>query len=182
MSKDINFLRDRRKKVTKQEKDDRHFLWLSSAIFGGLLCIFLVVLGIHFYLNQQIQTVLVQEKQARDAIVSGQEVEKTFVVFVNKLVILAQLYQDRLDKKEAITYFSNIFGPSVFIRKITFDPQEKLLVFGVQSSDVFQLQNIFTIINSADTQQKFQSVTSSDLIRSSDGTYQMSVIVSTKKQ
>ncbi len=182
MPQDINFLRERRKNLSVKEKKDKQLLKIAGVVYGVVLVIFVIVYGIQIYLSRQLDSVVQEEKAARSQIVENQDVERSYVIFSHKLTSLSSVYQDRLDKKEAIAYFTNIFGPSIFVKEITFDQIEKLLVFRLQSSDIFHLQDIFTVVNSPETQQKFYSVNASNLQRSPDGKYEMNVVVSTKKK
>lgn len=181
MPKEINFLRERRKGVTAQEKSDRRMLLLSSVVFGIALILFFAAFIGQLYLNGQLNDVLAQQKNARSQIVLNQDLERSFVIFSHKLTSLTQLFQDRLDKKEAIAYFSSVFGPDILIKQIDFDRVEKLLVFRIQAGDIFKLQNVFNIVNSPQTQSRFASVNASNLSRLRDGKYEMNIVISTKK-
>ncbi len=179
--KEINFLRERHRKASAQEQRDWSLLKFSFLGFGLVFVLFLGALGLQFYLNNQLDSVRQQQQATRSQIVSNQDTEKIYVLFAHKLKDLARLFQDRSEKKDAIAYFTQVFGPNIFVKQIDFDPAEKLLVFRIESSDVFTLKNVFTIVNSADTQGKFTSVTTSDLSRTSDGKYEMNIVVSTNK-
>jgi len=181
MGKEINFLGDRRKKLTKQEKEDRKILRIGSVFFGLVFALFLAVFALHFALAQQILLVQAQQKTVRDQIVVNQQLERSFVIFVKKLVALTDLYETRLDKRQAIAYLSSILAPDVFLKQITFDQRNKFLVFRVQASDIFHMQKVFGIVNNPDVIKKFDFLTTSTLERTADEKYEMNIIVSTKK-
>ncbi len=181
MPKEINFLRERQKELSGQEKGDRWLLKVTSMIFGVIFVLFLAAFGTQVYFSNQLTSVQTQEQNARAEIAANQDIEKSFLIFANKISVLTQLFQDRLDKKEAINYFATIFGSDILIREITFDPAEKLLVFRVQASDVFHMLKVFSVINSPDTQSRFASVNASNLERTPDGKYEIDIVVSTKK-
>ena len=179
--RDINFLRERRKSLSIQQQQDKRILLIAEITFGVIVLAFAVAFGVNIYLASQLNQIRSQQQLQRDQIVSNQSLELSFTTFVRKLSALSTLYQDRLDKKEAIAYFTNVFGPDVLIKKISFDQAEKLLVFRVQSNDIFHLQGVLSIVSAQETLAKFPTVNASHLSRDADGHYEMDVIVSTNK-
>src|SRR5258708_36324110 len=98
MSSQINFLAERQKGVTKQQKRDLLFLRLAAAILGVACLGGLIIFGSFFYLSYQFSKVKDQEKTTREAINSNQETEAALVIYVKKLTTLATIYKDRQDK------------------------------------------------------------------------------------
>lgn len=178
--KEINFLRERRKTLSKQELADKKVLKISSIFFGIFFAFFALVFGLHFFLTSRINAVRSQQDATRSQIVADQPVEKSFVVFVHKLTVLAQLFKDRAEKRDAVDYLTTAFAPDVFIKQIDFNQKDKLLIFRVQANDIFHLQKVFDVANSDATRQKFASITTSNLERMSDGHYEMNIVVLTK--
>jgi hypothetical protein len=181
MVKEINFLSERRRTITKQEKLDKRLVKMAAIFLSMVLVVVTVVLGTTLYIQSRLRQVQAQQQTIRGQITDGRATEEAFVIFVRKLTSLAQLDQARQDKRDTIAYFSTIFGQNVFVQSIEFDQKNKLLIFRIQSDDVFALKNVLNVVNSADVAQKFQSVNPSDLARMSDGTYQLSIAVAIKK-
>ena len=179
MSRQINFLGDRQKQLGKTEIQDRQILRYTGIFLGGCFAVFVVVFGVHLYFGRQLSQIQTAEKVARSKILSNEEIERSLVIFVNKLSSLSKIGQDRQEKNAAITFFSSVFGNSVFIRQIDFEQKEKLLTFKLQSNDIFSLRQVFEVVNSAEVQQRFTSVRPSDLVRTADGKYEMVVAVVT---
>jgi hypothetical protein len=182
MAKQVNFLRERRKALSKVEQLDRRILMIMSYVFGAIFVVFFIVFGIRLYLDSQLNQVKMRQQEVRSQIVTNQDSEKSFVIFVNKLKSLSQIYQNRRDKKEAIEYFTNLFGADVFITQIEFDQKNKVLVFKLQSTDIFSLREVFKKVDSPEIKEKFTSVNPSDLNRLPDGRYEMSLAVVTEKK
>jgi len=171
----INFLAERRKGLTKTEVQDRKIMRLASFIFGGAFLLFLLIFGVRFYFDRQLVQVKEAQKGARSQILNNELTERSFVIFVYKLSALAELTQDKQDKNNAISYFSHIFGPEVFIRQISFLEKERILTLKIQSDSIFSLKQVFSLLNSEPVRAQFSSINPSDLTRTAQGDYQMAI-------
>jgi hypothetical protein len=179
MSREINFLEERRKRVTKLNKTDQKLFEWTIIGFSVTLVICIIVLAVSFFLNRQLTQIQADQETTKNQILNNQSTERSFVLFVHKLSALAQIYQNRQDKKEAIRYFTRVFGPDVLINQIEFDQTTKLIQFQLQSKDVFTLEKVMNILTSDEVRQKFTSVNPSDLSRLPNGRYQLSLSVVT---
>ncbi|GEM_PF-430194 len=173
MSRQINFLAERRKSLTKVEVQDRKIIRIASIIFGSVFAVFLIVFGIRFYFDRQLFQVREAQRVARAQILNDQSIERSFVIFVYKLTALANLTQDKQEKNEALNFFSNLFGPDVFVTQMTFLEKEKILSLKIQSDSVFSLREIFSLMNTEPVREQFVSVNPSDLTRTPQGNYEM---------
>ena len=90
---------------------------------------------------------------------------------------LSGVFQKRKDKQEAISYFSQIFGPDVIIEKIAYDADSQLLSFRLMAADIFTLEKVFELLSTQQSTQKFSSLTKSSLKRTNSGIYQMQITV-----
>jgi hypothetical protein len=181
-SRQINFLAERRKGLTKTELQDRKIMRIASIVFGGVFVVFLVVFGVRFYFDRQLYQVREAQKSARSQILNNETTERSFVVFVYKLTALANLTQDKQEKNQAITFFSNLFGPDVFIRQMSFLEKEKILSLRIQSDSIFSLKQVFEILNSQEVRNQFVSINPSDLMRTPQGNYEMVITAVVKQQ
>ena len=180
--REINFLAERRKALSKQEVADKRLMRLSLVGCGLMFVIFGAMFGASFFLNREIDGVRAAQGAARTEIKNDHSTEQAFVIYAHKLTSLSQIYQDRQAKRDTIAYFDSVFGPGVFIKGLDFDQKNKLLFFQVQSIDAFHLKEIFFQVNSPDVQKKFLSLNPSNLLRTPDGAYQVSLAVSTQKK
>ncbi len=174
---DINFVRQRLKKLTKLEKKDKETFRLVAISTSVLLLILAVILGYKLYLTSQLKEVESSRENFLSRIKKQEEREKSFVLFVNKLRVLSGVFQKRKDKQEAISYFSQIFGPDVIIEKIAYDAESQLLSFRLMAADIFTLEKVFELLSTQQSTQKFSSLTKSSLKRTSSGIYQMQITV-----
>ena len=173
----INFVRQRIRKLNKLEKKDKK-IFKIVAITAAVLLIFLaIVLGIKIYLTTQIKGLQSSQQAFLRRIELQEDKEKSFILFVSKLRTLSGVFQDRPDKQDAISYFTQIFGPDVTIEKIAFDAESQLLVFRLMSANIFTLQQVFDVLSSEATAEKFSSLTKGSLQRTGKGIYQMEISV-----
>lgn len=177
MNRAINFVRDRRKKLTEAQEQDQIWFVRASIGLGCTLGLVLVVFGVRSYMFQQVSAVQAQQDQTRQQILAQEETERSFVIGVNKVKILTDLFQERRNKQQAIDYFSSVFGPAVLVRQISFNTAEQLLTFRLQADDVFVLEEVFQQLESDDIITQFQNVASSNLRRNDEGKYEMTVAV-----
>lgn len=178
---EINFVSQRRKKLTKLEQSDRKIFKISIGLFTGVIVVFLVVIGLRFFLINQVAGLKTSQNSLKSQVVSQEEVERSFVIFVNKLKVLGELFSQRQDKQQAISFFSQVFGSEVLIKEISYDADSSLLTFGLKANDVFILENVFTTLSSEQALERFDTLSKSNLRRSLDGSYIVQVTVGLKE-
>ncbi len=173
MSRQINFLAERRKSLTKIEVQDQKAIRIASGVFTVTFLIFLAVFGVRFYFDRQLFQVREAQKAARSQILNDQAIEQSFVIFVYKLTALANLTQDKQEKNEALNFFSNLFGSDVFVTQMSYLEKERILSLKIQSDSVFSLRKVFELLNTDAVREEFASVNPSDLTRTPQGDYEM---------
>lgn len=177
MARDINFLRERLSSQSKVEKQDKVWLRYSEIGLGAALVIAMTIFGVRVFFNQRLSSIDQAKDQARQAILDNESVEKSYVILVNKLGILTQLFAERQNKKEAIQFFSTIFGPDVLVKQIEFNAEENIISFGLQSKDVFVLERVFNQLTEIKDRPEYSKVSSSTLRRTDEGAYELKVTV-----
>lgn len=174
---DINFVRQRLRKLTQLEKQDQKKFKLVAAVALVLFLILAVILGFKLYLVSQLREIDASQKNYLARIQKQEAQEKSFVLFVNKLRVLSDIFSKRKDKQEAISYFSQVFGPDVTIQRIAYESDSELLSFRLMAADIFTLQQVFDLLSAQQATGKFASLVKSNLQRNDNGTYQMQVTV-----
>ncbi len=180
MSREINFLNERRKRLTRVEREDQKWIRATLAIFGVTFIFFLCISGVRLYLDRQHRQIKEAQRVLRDQVANNVEVERSLVIMVHKLSSLANIDRDRAERRAAIGYFSDIFGANVFIKDVKFNQKEKLLLIRLESKNIFRLREIFQVVSNDEVRQKFTSVKPSDLVRNDAGQYEMTLAVVTK--
>lgn len=174
-ARQINFLSERRKSLTKTEHQDLQLIKIVGGVFGVIVLICAVLISIRVYLGRQFSQVQESEKLARAQIVDNETIERSFVIFVYKLTAMTNITQDKEAKNEAITFFSQLFGEDVFIKQMSFLEKEKILSLRIQSESVFSLQEVFRKLSEDDVRGRFASLSPSNLLRTPAGDYEMSI-------
>jgi hypothetical protein len=174
---DINFVRQRLKKLSKIEKKDKGVFQTAAIVTSVLLLVLAFLLGYKLYLTSQLNEIESSQNNFLSRIKKQEEREKSFVLFVNKLRVLSSIFQKRKDKQQAINYFSQIFGPDVTIEKIVYDADSQLLTFRLIAADIFTLEKVFELLSTEQSIKRFSSLAKSNLQRTSSGVYQMQVTV-----
>lgn len=178
MSREINFVQSRRKQLTKNQENDLKIFKITAGVFGFLVVIFLIVLGVNFFLQFQVKSVMDQEKRMETQILSNGLVEQSILITSEKLKVLSELFDQRYDKQAAIEYFSDIFGSEVLIKDINYEADEKILSLRIQATSVFILEQVFAQLANPEVQTKFGQVNKSELIRNDRGRYSMAITLS----
>jgi hypothetical protein len=180
--REVNFLSERRKKLSKVELQDQKALRIVGIVLGVTFSVFLLLVIVSVYFSFQLGGVKAAQKVARSQITENQQIEESFVVFVHKLTALSLLSQARQQKNDAIEYFNTVFGPEVFIVEIEYDQTNQLIIFKLEAKEVFSLKKVLDLINSQEVKEKFALVSPSSLQRKEDGQYQITISVVTSKE
>ncbi|NCN51126.1 MAG: hypothetical protein GW762_03115 [Candidatus Pacebacteria bacterium] len=178
MAKGINFVANRRKRLTAQQVQDEK--WFQYAIIGVIVVfvVFLITIGLRFFFLYRINALKDNQANARKAIEAQEQVEKDYNVFAHKLRALSDLFGKRQDKQEAMVYFSQVFGPQVIISGIDYSEDDNSIVsFTLTAPSVFDLENVFTVLESDEVLSKYAKVQKSDLGRGESGAYSIKLTI-----
>lgn len=181
MAASINFLSERRKKLTKQQVVDLKIFRLMTGIGIGVFLVFLLSLGARLALAYNLDQVAQRQNQLMKVVQSQEDEEKSYVIFAAKLRVISELFVQRRDKQEAIKYFSTLFGSDVMVSDIAYQADTSVLTFGLQAKNIFSLESVFSKLHTPEVKDQFTSVTASELRRDKNGVYQTSVIVVLKE-
>lgn len=182
MARSINFVAERRKRLSKSWQLDRRLFRYSLYAFGGIFLIFLVTVGIRFFFVFQVDRLQEQQEQLSSSIVEREEIEKEYTIFVHKLKALKDLFVERQDKQAAINFFSELFEDDVRVVGLEYDKEEEyLLTMTVQTPSVFVLDRVFEKLESPELLEAYPSVKKQSVVRNKDGKYSLSIAVDTSE-
>lgn len=178
MSKTINFVAERRKKLSRsQQQDIKHFR-LTSIITGAIFLVFLATVGVRLFFVYQVKQVADAQKNTRNIILSQEHVERDYNIFAYKLRSLSELFGKRRDKQEAFIFFSQVFGPEVIVSGIDYTASEQdILSFTIQAPNIFVLEKVFDTLQSDIVRDPYPKVARSDLRRTPLGFYTLKLTV-----
>lgn len=172
MAREINFVAARRKKLTSEQKQD--LVYFKYATWGVMVVValLLVAVGVRLFAVYQVKKLTDAQASTRKAILSQEQVEKDYNVFAHKLKALSDLFGKRLDKQEAMVFFSQVFGQHIIISEIDYSAEDDdIVTFTLTAPSIFDLENVFTILEGPAVVEKYRSIVKSGLSRGSDGFY-----------
>ncbi len=178
MAREINFVATRRKKLTAEQKQDK--VYFKYATWGVIVvfALFLVTVGVRLFAVYEVKKLTDAQASTRKAIQSQEQVEKDYNIFAHKLKALSDLFGKRLDKQEAMVFFSQVFGPHIIISEIDYSADDDdIVTFTLTAPSVFDLENVFTILESPAVNEKYRSIVKSGLSRGSDGFYSIRLTI-----
>lgn len=181
MSRQINFLGERRKTVSKQQLSDQRSLKMALSIFSVVFVAFAIVFGIRLFSEIQLRQIASAKDVALSKISQGESTERQYLVFFQKIKALSDLSASRQNKQAAIAYMTKVFQPFGVVSQIEFNEADRVLGFVIEAGDIFRLQQVFGVLKQDAFTQSFASVNTSNLMRTEDGKYQVKVTISTRK-
>ncbi len=177
MSEGVNFVKNRRRALTKLQQLDQKWFKYAGAVLAVILILFIASIGARLALTFNVKTIKDDQNRFRQLVVDQEENERSFVIFVAKIKSLVDLFNKRRDKQAAIQFFTGNFDTDVLVSNITYDADESILAFGLESKDVFTLEKVFQTVQSPTVKDQFEQVKLSELKRSTDGKYRLLVTV-----
>jgi hypothetical protein len=173
----INFLHQYQRKVTKQYKIDKKLLQGAGAGVAVVVVLVLTAIAGTFFLQYQVKQVQAEAKDLEKTILANEETEKSVVLLGKKLTVLSTLFEERHDKQEALRYFTSLFGDQVVVKDIDYEAKDSILSLRVAATSVFEVERIFTLIQTDETRQKYPTISSSELRRGNKGGYEVTITV-----
>ncbi|MCB9813653.1 MAG: hypothetical protein H6772_04575 [Pseudomonadales bacterium] len=178
MSKSINFVGDRRKRLTKTQKQDKKIMGIMINVVIAIFAIFLIVLGLRVFYVFRVKSVKDEQISVKNIILSHESVEKEYIIFAQKLKKLAVFFGKRKDKQEALVFFSEVFGDEVIVSGIDYSSSDEDVVsFVIKAPNIFVMERVFTTIDSVDVASKYPNITKKNMRRSSTGNYTVDLTV-----
>lgn len=181
MPRNINFVRDRQQKVAQTELTDQKTLIVTVSIFAALLVISLSATGVGWWFGNQVKTVIAQQKSQESAIVQQQPIEESYTIFAHKLRVLRDLFGNRKNKQTSIKFFSEYFGSEVIVSQLSYDSEEEVLTFVLDSKDIFVLNSVFEKLQSTELRTLYPTLQYGGLNRSESGRYGLKLTVTLPK-
>ena len=171
----INFVRHRRRELTKIEVQDRQNFRYGLYIFAGVVVVLLVVLATRFYLANQIKQTTESITSIKQSIANKQAIEDEYLIFMKKVQIITDLFGQRREKQEALAYFSSLFDPEIIVSQLSYDADTHTLTFTLRAPSIFSMSRAFDTLRSANVKEKYPSFKINQLSRDMDASYGMSI-------
>lgn len=177
----INFLGKRGSLYQKHVVQDHRLFQIALGSFGATVIVLLALIGFNIYLASTLQNVVKKQNDTKQSIVANQTVEVAYVLFSSKLKAIAEIFEKRNNKQQAINYLNELFSDSGFIGGVNYDGAEQILSLTVDSTNIFQLDGLIKKLDSPEVKSNFASLNRSNITRSSEGKYSMKLTIQLKK-
>lgn len=173
----INFVRHRRRELTKVElQDSRNFKYGLYA-FGAVIILLLITMGVRLFLANQIKRTTAETDAIREEIRSKQAIEDEYLVLMKKVQMITDLFGQRREKQQALAYFSSLFDPEVIVSQLSYDADTHTLSFTLRAPHIFSMKKVFDTLLSANVKEKYPTFSVGKLSRSIDASYSMDIVL-----
>lgn len=178
MAKSINFVGERRKKLTKAQKQDKKIMKITVNVLVAVFAIFLIIVGARFYFVFQVKSIKDTQTEIRNRIIANEPIEKDYIVFAQKLKKLSVFFGKRKDKQEALVFFSKVFGSDVIVSGIDFSSaDEDVVSFVIKAPNIFVMERVFNTLKEDRVVTIYPNIKKSSMRRSATGNYTINLEV-----
>lgn len=178
MAKSINFVGDRRKRLTKAQKKDKKIMKIMVNILIIVFIFFLIMIAARFFFVFRVKDLKDEQAGVRNVIISQEDIEKDYVIFAQKLKKLSVFFGKRKDKQESLEFFSDVFGDDVIVSGIDFSSaDEDVVSFTIKAPNVFIMEEVFNILDGEEVRVKYPNISKSSMRRSGSGNYTINLAV-----
>jgi hypothetical protein len=171
----INFLANRVKQKSKQKEQDIRIFRLSSYILGGVCLLMVGVFAFKLFNNLKISANENKIKEYHASILAQESVELNYLIFVNKIRVIGEIYQKRSNKQEAMSYFADTFADKAEITGMSYQEEQGGLILQLSSNNVFQFKEVNEILDSDELRQQYHDIEKNTLARADNGSYKLTL-------
>jgi|GEM_PF-1683540 len=173
----VNFARTTSQRRRQQEKLDLKFFKLVLLGLGATFLVFVSLFVAKTLLAKKLVVLKTKEAKLTQQWENLKLQEMAYAVYIQKVKILAQLFNFRQEKQQALKKFRSFFdqGAKVVGLKYSVDTQE--IMFQIRSESIFVLQKVIEKLDSSEIKQDFGTVSKDRISRSEDGGYVLGVRV-----
>lgn len=177
----INFFSNRVNQKEKQKKLDAKIFRISTYVLIGIALIMVGTFSFKLYNNLQINDTNKKIKAYRESILGQESTEINYLIFVNKIKVISEIYQKRSNKQEAMDYFSKTFIDKAIIVGMNYQEDQGGLILQLNSDNVFKLQEVNDTLDSPEVRQQYKNIDKSSLTRTNTGSYKLTLKLELKK-
>lgn len=173
----INFVRHRRRELTKQELRDSRNFRLGLVGFGVVVVLLLIAMATRFFLVSQLKQTSDSITALKQEILSKEAVENEYLILMRKVQIITDLFGQRLEKQQALSYFSSLFDPEVIVSQLSYDADTHTLSFTVRAPSIFSMKRVFDTMRSVNVKEKYPTFRIGQLSRDETASYSMNIVL-----
>lgn len=171
----INFLAYRVQQHSKQKEQDQRLFRISSIALAVACVLMIAVFSFKLYNTLILNQTKQQISDYKDSILAQEKTEIAYLIFVNKIKVITEIYQNRSDKQAAMNYFADSLREHADIIGMTYQEEEGGLSLQISSSNIFKLDAVQSILDSKAMRERYQNIKKSTLSREDTGAYRMTL-------
>lgn len=173
----INFVLDRRRQLSASQSKDMRLFRQSLLVLGLTIMVLVGLLVSRLALSQVTKSVKSEQQRLRGTLTQQSAFEAQYLTFIEKLQLITRLFGERADKQAALSFFKTLFGDSVQIAGLQYEDVSQELTFSIRVPNVFMLDGVFAKLTSEELRQNYPRIEKKNLSRSSDGSYNLQLLV-----
>jgi hypothetical protein len=177
---EINFLSSQTRHKQKEKQQDKKLFKIAVIVLSTVVFLLLAVVGLRLLVNLRIKNKVETIAKLKKTILDQEEIELSYLIFVNKLQSVGEIYSARSDKQAAMNYFADLMTDVATITGMTYNESSGGLILQLDHSSVFPLEESMAIINSSLVKDVYKNVEKTSLKREDQGNYQLSLKIQLK--
>jgi len=177
---EINFLSSRTRHKQKQREQDKKLFKISSIVLIVVVSILVVIIGVKLVINLRIKDKNKTIASLKQTIVEKEAVELSYLIFVNKLKAVGEIYASRSDKQTAMNYFTDLMSDVATITAMNYEEESGGLTLSLDHQNVFFLEKSTTILDSPQVKEVYKNVKKGSLTRADQGNYVLNLAIQLK--
>jgi hypothetical protein len=177
---EINFLSGQTRHKRKEKQQDKKLFKTATIVLSITVFLLLLVVGLRLFINLRIKNKIETIAKLKTTILNQEEVELSYLIFVNKLKSVEEIYSARSDKQAAMNYFADLVSDVATIIGMTYNEDSGGLLLQLDHSSIFPLEDSMEIIDSPQVKNIYKNVEKSSLKRKDQGNYELSLKVQLK--
>lgn len=178
----INFLANRVNQKDKQRKYDVKLFRISTYVLITMVVTMVLTFSFKLYNTLKISSIEKKIKEHKASILAQETTEINYLIFVNKIKVISEIYQKRSNKQEAMNYFSDALRNKADVIGMNYQEDQGGLILQLSSDNIFRLQEVNSILDSTDLRQQYQNIEKSVLSRTDNGSYKLTLKLELKKE
>lgn len=177
----INFLANRVNQKDKQKERDAKIFRISTYVLIAITVLMVGTFSFKLYNNLKISGAEKKIKEYKESILAQETTEINYLIFVNKIKVISEIYQKRSNKQEAMNDFSNTFDGRADIIGMNYQEDQGGLILQLSSDDIFKFQTVNEMLDSPELRQRYEKVEKNILNRTDLGNYKLTLKLELKK-
>lgn len=171
----LNFLRQRRQKLSVLRKQDSLILYVSLGIMAVVLLVTLGLIGYTINQKQQLNRISNADSEISKTLSSMTDKEAEYLVYSARLKTLANIWPMRGSQQKTLDFLTDITMTDVSYQQVTFDQAKRMLDFSVVTTDYFALEEFISLVRTPLIQERLESFAIGAVRRDDQGRYSFSV-------